>query len=233
MAQAGKSQGKHAGEWYGPFGTANVLKQLADSDPKFSPRTYVTSDGIIQVQDLVTLEEGVTMEELFKRQPEQKMKMEPTLILVATRLGIDRVNPIYFRFIKTCLSSKLCVGIAGGKPSSALYFIGFEGDDLVYLDPHFNKPKINRRNSYSEYNSADVASYRCSEMKKTHISRIDPCMFVGFYIDSVDSLLSLYLTLKPFESVVILSTEPPVCEVGAGTSVDDLGVLSGGDDDSF
>src|SRR5258705_9238315 len=34
------------------------------------------------------------------------------------------------------------VGIAGGRPSSSYYFVGYQAEQLFYLDPHHTRPCI-------------------------------------------------------------------------------------------
>lgn len=34
------------------------------------------------------------------------------------------------------------VGIAGGRPSSSYYFLGYQADSLFYLDPHHTRPAV-------------------------------------------------------------------------------------------
>jgi cysteine protease ATG4 len=38
---------------------------------------------------------------------------KPTLVLVGTRLGLDRVTPVYWEALKTALQMPQSVGIAG------------------------------------------------------------------------------------------------------------------------
>ena len=59
------------------------------------------------------------------------------LLLVPLRLGLDRVNSDYLPVLVTILKHEFCLGIIGGKPMKSLYFVGTQGSDLLYLDPHF------------------------------------------------------------------------------------------------
>ncbi|KAJ2848068.1 Cysteine protease atg4 [Coemansia brasiliensis] len=103
-------------------------------------------------------------------------------------LGIDRVNPVYYPFIQASLMLPQSAGIAGGRPSSALYFAGFQGDELLFLDPHYTRPAINFR---SDYTQADLATYTCSTPRRIALSRLDPCMVFGYYCATLESLIDL------------------------------------------
>lgn len=52
-------------------------------------------------------------------------------------LGMKEIESDYFKSIKDILGMKSCVGAVGGKPNKSLYFVGYEGEELIYLDPHF------------------------------------------------------------------------------------------------
>ena len=67
----------------------------------------------------------------------------PVVILIPVRLGISNVTSCYYSQIKYFLSCKVSLGIVGGRPNSSLYFIGFQGNDLIYLDPHYVHPSRN------------------------------------------------------------------------------------------
>jgi Peptidase family C54 len=47
-----------------------------------------------------------------------------------------QVNPRYVPQLRTVLTWPHSIGIVGGRPSSSLYFVGFQGDNVLFLDPH-------------------------------------------------------------------------------------------------
>lgn len=58
------------------------------------------------------------------------------LLIVPLRLGLNEINPIYINGLKRCFEISGNVGMIGGRPNQALYFIGYIGDEALYLDPH-------------------------------------------------------------------------------------------------
>ena len=46
------------------------------------------------------------------------------LIIVTVRLGLTGIDPEYYSAIKSCFELPQCVGLLGGKPNFALYFVG-------------------------------------------------------------------------------------------------------------
>ena len=58
-------------------------------------------------------------------------------IIVCVRLGLEGVDEEYFAPIKKIFDVPQCVGIMGGKKDKALYFVGHEGNSLIFLDPHY------------------------------------------------------------------------------------------------
>ena len=47
-----------------------------------------------------------------------------------------QANPLYYPQLQEVMTYPQTVGIIGGRPSSSLYFLGFQGQNLLYLDPH-------------------------------------------------------------------------------------------------
>ena len=51
----------------------------------------------------------------------------PVLLFIPLLLGVSEVNPIYFETLKSCLEMPESIGIIGGRPNHALYFVGYVG----------------------------------------------------------------------------------------------------------
>ena len=65
-------------------------------------RVYVTGDGSTVYQDSF-----MSIARL------KSLDFTPTLILVGTRLGIDKVNPVYYEALGASLKMPQSIGIAG------------------------------------------------------------------------------------------------------------------------
>lgn len=126
------------------------------------------------------------------------------LILVALRLGIDSLHPTYYPALKASFEIPSFVGIAGGRPNSSLYFIGLQGDDLIYLDPHFSRSALETK-SLAEYTKEDFSTYHCTLPRKINIANLDPSMLLGFYCRSLEDfeVLSDQLTMVSRSSFVV------------------------------
>lgn len=66
------------------------------------------------------------------------------------------------------------LGIIGGKPNLALYFIGCVGDELIYLDPHNLQQfsEIGKKETEEQYECDK--SYHCSCISRMNILSMDP-----------------------------------------------------------
>ncbi len=58
-------------------------------------------------------------------------------LMVCLRIGSISPNEEYFPMVKYLLESPYSVGILGGKPRRALYFVGYQDDNLIIKDPHY------------------------------------------------------------------------------------------------
>ncbi|KFH42901.1 cysteine protease-like protein [Hapsidospora chrysogenum ATCC 11550] len=93
--------GKYPGEWFGPSATARCIQALANpNEPTL--RVYATGDGHDVYQD-----------SFMKVAKPEGQDFHPTLILVGTRLGIEKVTPVYWEALIASLQMRQSVGIAG------------------------------------------------------------------------------------------------------------------------
>ncbi|KAG8757344.1 Cysteine protease atg4 [Serendipita sp. 396] len=155
MALAGKELGKEVGSWFGPSTAAGAIKRLVGEFDDAGLEVVVAVDSAVYQSDVYAASAIVRGNKDPKRsdasasRPLKKKGQEPpkwggrpVLILVGIRLGIDGVNPIYYESVKALFTFPQTVGIAGGRPSSSYYFVGVQGDNLFYLDPHHSRPAI-------------------------------------------------------------------------------------------
>lgn len=49
---------------------------------------------------------------------------------------LQQVNERYIPQLQQVLTWPQSIGIVGGRPSSSLYFVGCQDDQVMYLDPH-------------------------------------------------------------------------------------------------
>ncbi|KAJ3327410.1 Cysteine protease atg4b [Blyttiomyces sp. JEL0837] len=187
IALLGKQFDKEIGEWFGPSTISQVLKVLHDNNPDTSMSMYVAVDGVIFMEDVKTV--------CKITDANGKQRWNAVLILIPIRLGLDSLNSVYFEKLKACFDLPHCMGIAGGRPNSSLFFLGYEGNNLIYLDPHYMRPVVESKDT-SSYVPEDLASYHCPDVRLASIESIDPSMVIGFYCRDEADLLNFTNSAK-------------------------------------
>ncbi|QSZ31968.1 hypothetical protein DSL72_001537 [Monilinia vaccinii-corymbosi] len=163
--------GKHPGEWFGPSATARCIQALTNNQAESELRVYITGDGSDVYED--------TFMSIAKP---NNTDFTPTLVLVGTRLGLDKITPVYWEALKYSLQMPQSVGVAGGRPSSSHYFVGVQESDFFYLDPHQTRPALPYKDNVEDYTTEDIDSCHTRRLRRLHIKEMDPSMLIAFLI---------------------------------------------------
>jgi len=176
LVKIGEENGHKAGDWYGPSTVAHILCSAMKNalHPTLeSICIYVSQDCTVYKEDVISV--ATECRSCSNKECSERM-WRSVLILVPVRLGGEGLNPIYIPCIKALLTLDHCIGIIGGRPKHSLYFVGFQDNKLLYLDPHYVQPKVDMsRDSFC------VDTFHCPYPRKMAIKRMDPSCCIGFY----------------------------------------------------
>ncbi|XP_051562125.1 cysteine protease ATG4C-like isoform X1 [Myxocyprinus asiaticus] len=186
LVQLGLTSGKQAGDWYGPAVVAHILRKAVDgaTDPMLKGLSvYVAQDCTVYSADVIDSHLGQTGSHSNPQglNTGAAPGSRAVIILIPVRLGGEKINTEYFSFVKSILSLEYCIGIIGGKPKQAYYFVGFQDDSLIYLDPHYCQSFVDVSTS-----NFPLQSYHCPSPKKMAFNKMDPSCTIGFYSKNIE-----------------------------------------------
>eukprot|EP01135_Chromosphaera_perkinsii_P003407 Nk52_evm31s242 gene=Nk52_evmTU31s242 len=100
----------------------------------------------------------------------------PLMILLPVRLGVNKMNTAYHDAIKRCFELPYTVGMIGGRPRHAVYFVGYQDNELICLDPHpvSNVPTVAE-------DCALKSANHCKYPRKVPLISLDPSVCFGFF----------------------------------------------------
>lgn len=190
--------GKLPGEWFGPSAAARCIQSVApiQASPALVNVAYPPANRVARAlsdehatPDLHVYFAGDgndVYEDLFLKSAKQSGAFQPTLLLISLRLGLERINPLYYEALKASLCLSSSVGIAGGRPSSSHYFVGVQGDYFFYLDPHFTRTGIKHHENPADMTQEEVDSCHTRRLRRLHVKEMDPSMLLAFLIRDED-----------------------------------------------
>lgn len=186
MALSGKELGKDVGSWFGPSTAAGAIKTLVHAFPACGLSVSAAVDGVLYESEVYaasnvsppiphqpSISQSLTSGASSKRHKgRRKWGGTAVLVLVGIRLGIDGVNPVYHESIKKLFTFPQSVGIAGGRPSSSYYFVGYQAEQLFYLDPHHTRPCVSLQ-PVSDLNPSSQSTRSSSYRTSTSLEPIE------------------------------------------------------------
>lgn len=167
-------EGVKPGDWVGPSTVSRAIcRAVLAGVPYLSKplKGYLASDCIVRHSEILKLAEvssGAPLSASFC----------PVLILIPIRVGMEEISLVHKITLQEMLANRQCVGVIGGRPKHALYFIGFQDEELIGLDPHCVRAIQNPSRS-------TINSYCCSEPRKISFGNIDPTMATGFLCETM------------------------------------------------
>lgn len=149
------------------------------------------------------------------------------LVLLPLMLGVKVIEGKYHSLVKTLLKMSETVGIIGGTTRSALYFVGFQHNSLIYLDPHIVKPAIHSDDELA----SNLDSFVCTKARLLPLSKAKSSMSVGFYFNSHESFNSFQRVVDcmkgPLQGLVSVVNSSPQSVIDDGLSLVQAGVEEG------
>ncbi|KAK0713861.1 hypothetical protein B0T26DRAFT_742360 [Lasiosphaeria miniovina] len=216
--------GKHPGEWFGPSATSRCIQALSNGHES-SLRVYSTGDLPDVYEDSF----------MAVANPDG-LGFQPTLILVCTRLGIDKINQVYEEALISTLQMPQSIGIAGGRPSSSHYFVGAHGQWLFYLDPHHPRPALPYHQDPKDYSVEEINSCHTRRLRHLHVGDMDPSMLIGFLIKDEEDWDMWKSSVKHVQGKAIITVSPndPARGISSGRAeaIDEVETLSDDDADT-
>jgi len=179
------------GECFGPTHIARLLKILVRRHSPDSLTMYVPKDGIIYKDRVValcqntihTLNSPIPTSPLSEALADEEAYWRQLIILIPLRLGVEHINPMYIQTLKSFFHFPQTLGILGGKPNLAYYFVGYQDDQVLYLDPHIVQPAVRMDKDFVP------ETYHCNVPKKMNFEDMDPSLAVGFYCKTKEDFL--------------------------------------------
>ena len=101
------SEDRPVGTWFGPNAVAQAIKKMVQFDPQQRLNVQVAMNNVLILSDFPLT------------------NWRPLLLFLPVRLGINEINPTYFNSLKTCFELEQCVGVIGGRPNHALFYVGY------------------------------------------------------------------------------------------------------------
>uniref|UniRef100_A0A7S1KU47 Cysteine protease n=1 Tax=Percolomonas cosmopolitus TaxID=63605 RepID=A0A7S1KU47_9EUKA len=188
ICQCGEDKySRKVGEWFAPTTIAYVLKDLLEHNNIETQLSgaYVCDQSVIfldQIEQRFASTSNATRKfskyntDFVSRIDQSHSDLNPFLILLPVKLGIQKINPVYHDSIHKVLDCPHSVGIAGGRRHHSLYFIGHkESGPLIFFDPHTTQNASHDPESYH-------FPYGKTGLRCIKLSHVDPSMLIGFLI---------------------------------------------------
>ena len=98
---------------------------------------------------------------------------------LSVRHGLDELDRDIYDEVPKIFNIKTNIGFIGGKGSRAYYFIGYCGDNLIFLDPHYIQPTIGLNQFGISYTHE---TYKPGNIYFMNVKDLSPSFTIGFAV---------------------------------------------------
>lgn len=186
LVAAGARLGKRPGDWYGPASVAHALRAAVQAAGR-------ESRELAELAVCVAQESTVYAADIRTECTRLDLTWRPLVLLVPVKLGSEKINLAYGPCLTSLLTLEQCIGVIGGRPKHSLYFVGYQEDKLIHLDPHYCQETV-------DVSRLDfpLASYHCRSPRKMPLAKMDPSCCIGFYLPTRTQFENFIECIKPF-----------------------------------
>ena len=206
---SGRELGVNPGNWLGPYVLCQCFASLFRRQLWDEMRSFVvTQDSggaptlfVDNVMQVCLGADGETW--------------KPVLILVPLVLGpFKHINPTYAKPLLATFSFPQSLGIVGGRTNASHYFIGCQGDSVLFMDPHTVQAAA--MDADAPMSDEEAATYFCSDIRTMEVTAMSPSLAVAFHCETSGDFDDLVGRLRRLEGecgcaplLTVQDKEPP------------------------
>lgn len=170
---------KQAGDWFCSAEVCSAIVKLSKINPIPGFRCCLFTDYTIYKDQVLMLAMDETENPDRENNTESQEWRNGVLVFFPLMLGHKKLDAKFYDVVKLFLNLSPSVGIVGGRPRSALYIVGYKGENAICLDPHIVKQLNNKLPC-----KLPIEDFFCSELILTKFKELESSMTFGFYFRS-------------------------------------------------
>lgn len=139
----GKKYGAKPGDWLGQTIVAVVLQELEAMYSPYKMPILTFVDGAIYRNKFCSVDPTEAAKDGFESMEhgEYDEYVPGHLVFVTSSLGMKAPELNHLQALQRLFDFPELVGIMAGRTNEALFFVGYQDDDFLFLDPHFVQVK--------------------------------------------------------------------------------------------
>ena len=138
------------------------------------------------------LKNKITADDILIENKRKFLFNQSCIIFISFRLGLKEIHPDNIKIIPDLfMRFHNNLGFISGKENKAFYFIGLNGEKLMFVDPHLNQVSI-------KGNLSDISSYFIKEIYLMDIKDISSALTMGIIINTISDLKTFFSDVNWF-----------------------------------